>query len=192
MELGTPYAELLEGVSEVRRETGVAIRGFSDFTPEDLAGLCGLSPQQARRAKRRGYDEPVLITPDDAPTVSAVEAVLTRRGLRLTRGGLFYHVTGPADKGTAVNAVTRMMETEYGRVCTAAIGDSANDLPMLAAVDAAYIVQKPDGSYDRDLTGALKHVHAIPAIGPYGWARAVALLLSQGTIGRHSQREARQ
>ncbi|MFO8132881.1 MAG: hypothetical protein R6U10_02960 [Thermoplasmatota archaeon] len=50
---------------------------------------------------------------------------------------------------------------------TVGIGDAANDLSMLDAVDRPYLVARPDGSYASD---------AYPwagGVGPSGWTMAV-------------------
>ncbi len=61
---------------------------------------------------------------------------------------------------------------------TVRIGDSLNDLPLLLSIDCPVLVQKPDGSYDPDIT--LPVLIRAPWIGPAGWNFAVLELLKQG------------
>jgi mannosyl-3-phosphoglycerate phosphatase len=86
---------------------------------------------------------------------------------------------GANNKGTAcrllIQHCRRQFAASQGRLYTIGIGDSANDLPMLAAVDQPILVQKPDGSYDP--AGQLQHVLYAPGIGPAGWNAAVLHVL---------------
>ena len=66
------------------------------------------------------------------------------------------------------------MEGKFGLIKTIGIGDSFNDLPMFSAVDAAFLVQKPDGKWeDINLPG----LHKVNGIGPEGWNKAVMEIL---------------
>ena len=55
----------------------------------------------------------------------------------------------------------------------AAIGDSPNDFPLLAAVDFPFLVQRQDGSWaDLELPGLTK----VDGIGPAGFSAAIRML----------------
>ena len=64
------------------------------------------------------------------------------------------------------------------RPVTIGIGDSANDVPMLSAVDIPVVVQKPGGLYDEEVTLRLPGILRAPGIGPAGWHAMVMKLLS--------------
>jgi mannosyl-3-phosphoglycerate phosphatase len=66
------------------------------------------------------------------------------------------------------------MNTGTG-LLTIGIGDSANDLPMLAVVDQPILVQGPDGTHDP--TVRLPHMIYAPGVGPVGWNAAVLNLV---------------
>jgi len=166
VELGTPYDRLRAALGDIRAETRCRVAGFGDMTVEEVARDAGLDRASARLARMREYDEPFV--PDPA-CVEAVLAEIEARGLRHTRGGRYFHLTGDNDKGRAVSLLAALFRQEYRTVTTVGLGDSRNDLPMLAATDIAVLVQKPDGSYEE--TG-LEVVHA-DGIGPEGWNRAV-------------------
>lgn len=88
----------------------------------------------------------------------------------MTSGGRFHHLTGPVDKGKAVRQLLGLHE---GPVFSMALGDSANDLTMLQAVDRPVIVPRPDGSSSATLVGGLPHARRAPFPGPRGWNEAI-------------------
>jgi len=173
IELGTPYDHLRAALGDIRSKTGCAVIGFGDMSVEEVARDAGLDRASARLARMREYDEPFVV-PDPA-CVDRVLAEIEALGLRSTWGGRYFHLTGDNDKGRAVSLLADLFREEYGTVTTVGLGDSKNDLPMLAAVDVAVLVQKPDGSYeetDREV------VHA-DGVGPDGWNRAVIQILEK-------------
>jgi len=181
---GLPYPSLVRALSEIRLELGLELRGFSDMTREEVAGVCGLAVEEASRAKAREYDEPFLLDAGSRARVSDVERSAATRGLRLSHGGRFYHLTGENDKGKAVVFVNGLLAQQAGPFHTVGLGDSENDLPMLQAVDHPVLVQKSDGTYDAAVVSAMPRVVRAPGIGPAGWAAVVRDMVSQGAVQR--------
>jgi mannosyl-3-phosphoglycerate phosphatase len=178
LELGTSRRVLVLALAEIANETGASIRGFSSLSHDELQSLTGLSPGAARFAAERSYDEPFLPrTPADA---ALVEAAAQRRGLRVTRGGRFHHLTGPTDKGRALLALLGLLAADGRVFATVGLGDSPNDLSMLAAVDRPILVPRPGGTVDATLAAALPQATRAPAPGPAGWNAAVLQLLGEG------------
>lgn len=58
VELGMRYERLVRLYQDLRRTTGLDLRGFSDMTVAEIAQHTGLSREAAARAKARDYDEP--------------------------------------------------------------------------------------------------------------------------------------
>jgi phosphoserine phosphatase len=58
------------------------------------------------------------------------------------------------------------------------LGDAANDLPMLRAVDRPIVMPRPGGALDPTLAAALPHAERARAAGPGGWAAAVLDVLA--------------
>lgn len=173
--LGAPHARLVEALAEIAAEVGVSVRGFADLTVEEIAERTGLPVEAARLAATREYDEPFLIEGEPASGAeTALAEAASRRGLRVTSGGRFRHLTGPADKGRAV----RQLLALYGApVASVALGDSANDLTMLEAVDRPVLVPRPDGRVAEVLARALPSAERAPWPGPRGWNEAVLAVL---------------
>ncbi|MBI2822900.1 MAG: HAD hydrolase family protein [Acidobacteria bacterium] len=171
--LGTAYPELVRTLARVREERRLRLRGFAEMTEEEVALQSGLPLEDARRAKQRQFDEPFLLEGGGASAVATLSEALAARGLLLTRGGRFFHVTGNHDKGAAVARLNRLFCRAHSEVVSFAIGDSINDLPMLRAVDHPILVQKPRGGYDETVLALLPEVARAVGIGPSGWAGAV-------------------
>jgi mannosyl-3-phosphoglycerate phosphatase len=164
----------VEALAEIAAEVGVSLRGFADLTVEEVAERTGLTMEEAGLATVREYDEPFLIEGGPPSAVEALAEAAGRRGLRVTSGGRFHHLTGPADKGRAVR---QLLALHPGPVASVALGDSANDLTMLEAVDRPVLVPRPDGKVAEVLARALPSAERAPWPGPRGWNEAVLAVL---------------
>jgi mannosyl-3-phosphoglycerate phosphatase len=170
IEIGTPYLILRSALNNIGDLLGCRLRGFGDLSAEEVARLTGLSPTDALLAKRREYDEPFVIEGRRVAWNDLLRAV-EAQGLRCTEGGRFYHLTGSNDKGIASTVLTkqyRQLALAAGdTLTTIGLGDSLNDLPLLATVDYPILVQKPDRSYDPNIH--LPRLIRADGIGPVGW-----------------------
>jgi mannosyl-3-phosphoglycerate phosphatase len=176
--LGAAIGRVRNALAEIAAACGVAVRGFGEMTTEEIASRTGLTLDQASLAAAREFDEPFLL----AAGGSSIPPCLTReaeaRGLRVTRGGRFLHLTGETDKGVAVRALLGLLPDNGVSI---GLGDSRNDLEMLQAVDRAVIVPRPDGRPDPALAAALPEATIAPAPGPAGWNDAILGILQQPT-----------
>ncbi|MCK4384809.1 MAG: HAD-IIB family hydrolase [candidate division Zixibacteria bacterium] len=181
LELGTTYKKLRKSLLEISRKFGVKVVGFGDLKIKQIASLFNLSPQEARLAKKRDYDEPFYFLEEIEPKrIRAIEREFKKKGLNLTKGGRFYHLTGQNNKGKAVRLLSRMYKQNWNTgfvaqnssLLTVGIGDSLNDLPMLKAVDIPVLVKQKDNTYDKEISKRLK-VQKARGIGPSGWNKAV-------------------
>lgn len=182
--LGTPRTTLVAALPEIAGEAGVAVRGFATMTVEEVAALTGLGRGAAARALRREWDEPFVGEGGaDAGADARLQEAACRRGLRVTCGGRFHHLTGPSDKGRAVQAMMRLLPHDpHGR--TVGLGDAANDLSMLQAVDRPVVMPRKDGTIDAALASALPGAERAPGPGPAGWAAAVLAVLAGDRLPR--------
>lgn len=171
--LGTPYNTLVSALERIRADLSLTLVGFSEMSVEEVARVCSLSLAEALRAKSRQFDEPFMLRAENEELAASLRAAVVARGLRLHRGDRFFHLTGPSDKGTAVSRLDVFFRKEYGDIFTVGIGDNANDLPMLAAVDLPLLVQKRTGNYDETVLASLPGVTLAQGMGPVGWARVV-------------------
>ena len=182
IELGLPYHMLREVLKQIEDAVETPLQGFGDLSVEAIMQVTGLPHADAILAMQREYDEPYLLQGPQA-LIEEVCRQIVIRGLRWTKGGRLFHLTGENDKGEAASVLLRCyhrqqrMSGQAERIETVGIGDSINDAPLLAMVDYPILVQKPDGSYDSDihLSGMIR----APGIGPVGWNEAVLDLLAQ-------------
>jgi mannosyl-3-phosphoglycerate phosphatase len=174
IELGQTAVHIRQALAAIRRETGLAFQGFADLSAAAVAAVSGLDEAAAARAQQREYSE-TLVTPFTAMELKRLAAALAARGLAIVSGGKFHTVTGAgSDKGTAVARLTALYRQKFGGALTIGLGDSANDRPMLAAVDRPYLVQRPGGAWqEMDVRG----LERVTAVGPDGWRRVIEGLL---------------
>jgi len=175
IELGTPYSQLREILNRIRSSLQLGLKGFGDLSFKEVARLCGFSPEEARLAKKREYDEPFLL--DEESAIQKVQEMARLSNLQVSRGGRFFHLMGENDKGEALRLLTDIYREKTEHIETIALGDSLNDLPMLHAANHPVLVQKPDGSYNPEVK--LPSLHLAPGIGPAGWCESVLELLNK-------------
>jgi mannosyl-3-phosphoglycerate phosphatase len=179
IEWGGPYPVLRQALAEIRQAVGDGVRGFGDMTVEEVARRTGLAAAEAALAMQREYDEPFVIEGSARP-LEEIRRLAEPRGLRCTSGGRLHHLLGQSDKGRACRYLTECYRRRFNQadrpLLTVALGDSLNDLPMLAEADLPILVQKPDGSYDPGVT--LPHLIRASDVGPGGWNAALLRLLA--------------
>jgi mannosyl-3-phosphoglycerate phosphatase len=177
--LARPYAEIIEELVSVAEAAGADVVGFHQMSPREIAKNTGLPLRQAELARQRDFDEPFFFASASEKLVQKFVHLAKRRGLEVQRGGRFWHLFAGSDKGRAVRQLVALYRaSSQGRLRSLALGDSANDLPMLAAVDWAVLLPKPDGSFDRQVIARLPNVVRGVAPGPVGWNEAVLRILS--------------
>jgi mannosyl-3-phosphoglycerate phosphatase len=174
--LGTPRRVLVEALHELAARAGVKVRGFAGLTSSDVERLTGLSSAAAARALQRHYDEPFLVEGGDEPAERLASAAV-RRGLVVSRGGQFHHLTGRVGKGDALRRLLEVYGVARRRFHTVALGDAANDLSMMEICDRQIVVPRANGSLDPSLAAGLPRAERAPAPGPAGWNAAVLAVL---------------
>jgi mannosyl-3-phosphoglycerate phosphatase len=175
VELGVPYPELCTVWREIKKKN-LRMKGFSEMNIEEIAACTGLPLEEAALAAKREYSEPFVFS-DTSAQFRVLASLLREKGLRITRGGRFYHMIGQNDKGTAVGILRRIYANTYPdkKIWTAGLGDSANDIPMLRHVDMPIVIRKKTGEWE--------HIQGIePTIysdkpGPRGWAEIIHTIL---------------
>jgi mannosyl-3-phosphoglycerate phosphatase len=181
VELGTPWAVLREALGHLSRDLGVPLLGFGDLDSTQVARLTGLGGEDLAAAMAREYDEPfVPARPLEEDTERRLAELAAGWGLRVTRGGRFYHLLGPVSKADAAG---RLVAGAGAPVTTVAVGDSPNDLELLAWADYAVVVARPDGSHAPELRQGVPDAHFTQQAGPKGFADGVIAILT--TLGYH-------
>jgi mannosyl-3-phosphoglycerate phosphatase len=148
LELGIPYSVVREKLGRASTATGVAIVGFGDMSADEVANETGLSLPLAKSAKEREYDEPFRLVHGNQ---NAMEKAIATEGLTLVVGGKYFHVLGNSDKGKAVAILKELFARKFRYMITYGVGDSENDLSMLAAVDKPILVRRESGGRNANL-----------------------------------------
>jgi len=182
LEFGTTYWQLVEVLHRLSAERGIKVVSFSDMSVEEVAQDCKLSAMEARLAKLREYDEPFRILKSSPAARSRLFDALHEAGLRCTRGGRYYHVTGVADKGAAIRTLRLLYEQAWGKVMAVGLGDSLNDLSLLQEVDIPIVVRNPAGGTATRLLRKVPTARLTNAPGPSGWNEAILEVVGQQVI----------
>lgn len=174
--LGEKREVLVQALRDIARETGTAVRSFTAMSAEEIARRTGLAEPAAVRALRREYDEPFVL--EDETRAAAVMAAAQARGLRITRGGRFWHLTGETDKGRGLRALLGLHAGSNPRRTVVVLGDSPNDVPMLRMADRPVVLPRPDGAVDPLVSAAVPAAERAARPGPEGWNAAVLAILA--------------
>ena len=174
VELGVRYERLVRLFQDLRRTTGLDLRGFSDMTVDEIASLTGLDRAAAERAKARDYDEPFTASLTPIEEGILIEEARSR-GLTVSRAGRFLHLMGGHSKGLAAELLIRLYRTRWRPLPVVALGEGANDLSLLLLADHPVVIPRDWGVVDP----AYRHGdwHVAPAPGPFGWKLEVLRLL---------------
>jgi len=178
---GRSYGEIRDFLAAFKSEEKKReiIKGFGDMELEDIMALTGLDAVRAGAAKRPEFSEPFLIageTDAAAACLRELAAEARRRGFEITRGGRFHHLLGAGqDKGRAVAATVKTLRgLAGGKITTVGVGDSDNDLTMLAAVDIPVLIPHPHRGFPAGTpAGAVRATRP----GSEGWNEAVGKAL---------------
>jgi len=165
--LGLDHEEMAAKFDLLARD--FPIRAFSRMPASEAAALVGLDVEAVQAAQQREYGEAFIFTREDV-SLTAFEAAAGRLDLEVTRGGRLFHLLAGNDKGRAVRLLTGLYRQEHDRVATIGVGDAPNDEPLLAAVDLAYLVARPDGTHARL---HVPEISRVPGRGPAGFKQAV-------------------
>jgi mannosyl-3-phosphoglycerate phosphatase family protein len=173
--LGEPADHIRKTIAEARSEADIQPRGYADLTLEEIMQRTGLDRDAAQRAAQRDYSETLLLSDPDSGGWQQFLQLLDAKGLQCVSGGKFYTVMGKgSDKGKAVTLLNTLFCRAFGTIRSVGLGDSANDLPLLRAVDEAFLVQKPSGRWQEVQD---ERIHKVDAVGPSGFNKALGKLL---------------
>ncbi|CAI8412093.1 MAG: Glucosyl-3-phosphoglycerate/mannosyl-3-phosphoglycerate phosphatase [Gammaproteobacteria bacterium] len=93
-------------------------------------------------------------------------------GLRLLRGGRFIHLMGDTDKSLAQRWLANQFRLSHQKdYRVVALGDSQNDVQMLADADFPVLVRSNRHDFPRVDTDA--DIYRTRRVGPSGWYEAI-------------------
>ena len=175
---GTDYQSITTTLQKLRIDYGFQFCGFNDLGVDGVMEKTGLSRQQAELACQRLCSEPLLWLGDEA-SLSAMRLELQKHRLSLTKGGRFYHVMSPMNKGRTMGwllAKYQQLQPQT-RWITVALGDSYNDLQMLEAAEYPVLIRNPHAT-SPDVSHIANLTSPLPP-GPAGWNEAVNKIIDK-------------
>jgi len=165
------YQNMITILKEIEKDIKAKIIGFNDLSPEELSKECGLSVEQSKLAKKREFDEPFRIEPDNPELYKKAEEIIKQKGLNYTKGGRYAHIMGKHDKGLSVEILNKLYNRQFGKIKSIGIGDSKNDLEFLEFCDKGYLVNNPKKPLDASVEST--KIHRVNKIGPVGFNEVV-------------------
>lgn len=174
---GIEHDVILNHVAKLPSSLRKSVTGFSDMTADQVATATGLEIDDARRAKKREATEPFLWSGSESE-FSEMESLLGKEGIRIQRGGRFFHFTGNATKDQAMLNMVESVSQQAPKaiVISIALGDGPNDLDMIEAADFGVIMPNPDGV---SIASKRPNIRIAPYPGPKGWVVAVREIISE-------------
>ncbi|MDQ7051504.1 MAG: mannosyl-3-phosphoglycerate phosphatase [candidate division KSB1 bacterium] len=174
IELGVAAERIHAILQDIRTRQSIQFTCFAELSVAELQQHTGLDAEAAKQAQLRDYSETVIAQWNETEWRQFRQA-LQKRGLACHPGGRFYTVASQrADKGRAIRILSELYRQQFGAIRTVGIGDSPNDVSLFEAVDDAYLVQRPDGTW---LDVPLPSIRRIDGIGPHGWLKVASELL---------------
>jgi predicted mannosyl-3-phosphoglycerate phosphatase (HAD superfamily) len=163
--LGKPAVRLRPRVRKCAMEAGVAITDQRDVLPDHARSL------------RRRYS--VCVRNWSGPGAERFLNALHGEHLQATRSGNWITVTQGADKGTGARAVlSRALRHGAPFAWTAAIGNAANDVPLLAATEGRFAIRNPRRGHHSELLD-LPDVQPLSSSGAHAWREALPMILAR-------------
>lgn len=169
----TQYDALRDAIDQVPHRTNFT--GFGDMTAQDIAGITGLSLPAAARAAQRQFSEPGLWSGDAAGKATFV-AALAKTGIYAQQGGRFLTLSFGGTKADRMAQIS----LQLGKSFKVALGDAANDIPMLKAASLGIVIANPAHAplppLGDETTGRIIRSQGI---GPAGWNTEILRFLTK-------------
>ncbi len=178
---GRPYTEVTEALAEIATEARASVVGYSQMSARELSQNTGESLRDAELARQREFSERFFFAGDADKSSSRFAKAAQERHWEAIPGDPFWELRSGNNAGNAVRYLMRLYRTSMrSRLSSVGLGSSADDLPLLLAVDHPIIL--PAGSsreLNPELTSRLPNAISAEASGPCGWNEAILTLLER-------------
>ncbi len=163
-------------IGQLRTRYYGCFKTFSQLGPEQISEFTGLDIDSAYRSSQRLFGEPIIWLADEELKHHFLDE-LNALGANVLIGGRFIHVSGRTDKGIAMQWLCEQYQTAFKnkKIKSLAVGDSQNDVAMLAQADVAVLIRSP--SHDLPVLKRTKNCYISDLEGPKGWANTINNLM---------------
>lgn len=175
-EKAIPVAGLADRLAALERLSAAPLTPVFDLPVAEIRRITGLADDRVPAMLARRFGLPFLAPDGAGPALE--EAVRGLPGVRLTRGGLFWHLSGDHGKEDALDLLVRSGAAARP---FAGLGDAPNDAGFLARCDVAVLLPGPGGAVDPELAAAVPGARVAPYPTGRGWAAATGELLPEAT-----------
>lgn len=172
--MGETRSNILHALKHLDEEFQYDFEGFNDWSTAQVIEHTQLNEASAKLAQQREYSEPLIWKDSDA-RFDVFCRQIENKNMRVIRGGRFIHILGLANKGSAVQALTKVMYKNNASTLIC-LGDSYNDLDMLDIADNPVFVRSPSHDFPPH-TFKNKNTIFTKEYGPTGWNDAIHKLL---------------
>ncbi len=170
VEIGMHINNILPLLREASKRYEVNVKTIFDFSDEEFERILNLKGEIVKKVKEREYDIPFVLKSNESDKEEFFKE-LKAFGLKIIKGGRFYHLSGEYDKGMAAEIIYKFYRNFYKNsdLKTIGLGDSENDLPMLKFVEIPVLVRKKSGVYSEEIKKEIKDIFLTKKPAPEGW-----------------------
>lgn len=175
-EKAIPVAGLADRLVALARSSAAPLTPVFDLSLAEIQRITGLAQDRVPAMLARAFGLPFLAPDGAGPALE--EAARGISGVRLTRGGQFWHLSGDHGKEDALDLLVRSGAAARP---FAGFGDAPNDAGFLARCDVAVLLPRPGGAVDPELAAAVPEARVAPFPTGRGWAVAAGELFPEAT-----------
>lgn len=175
---GKPRSTILDFIDDSRTKYNIKLSGFNDLGISGIIKHTGLSVRAAELAANKHYSEPFIWYGSDIE-LKKFALVAKHNGLKILKGGRFYHLQGQTDKGKPLLWLKKNLECLFSlppeKPSLICLGDNQNDVAMLNVADYPIWIRssiKPPALTNNSTPIYTKN------LGPRGWNEVVLKLLT--------------
>ena len=180
--LGVKRERLIEELRNIREDLNLDIEMLSEMSDSEIERHTKLRGEDLKRIRQRQFSEPFVFSSDNMEKDEELLKIYAKeRGLRVIRGGRFFHIHGDHDKSDGVNIFISLFSKIIPNLVSVALGDSPNDLGMLKAVDIAYLFDPKQRwkEYIQKEGVDISKINIIKAQGPSTWNKIIKSLIER-------------
>ncbi len=177
--IGKHYKEFINDFNEIIHNNNLKIRFIHELRDDEIIRLTNIKESNVEDFRKRRYDLPFVFEKISREKYFSLSSELNKIGLRIHKGGRFYHITSDYDKSNAVLKLIEFYKRNNNHIKTIGIGDSQNDLNMLKTVDLPCLIKKKDNIYEEVIIKEIKKIIKSNNPAPDGWKEVIKVVIKE-------------